>query len=250
MNLVGKTVLITGAAKRIGRQIALQLAREGCAILVHYRTSKKQAQSLCSEIHALGGEAFLTQVDFSSSRPRSFTQVLNKWVKELYRIVPQIDVLINNAAIFYRTPFESIRESDWDEYMDVNLKWPFFLSREIGLRMKKKKSGKIINLLDWVAERPRKDFLPYSVSKAGLAAATKGLAKILAPDVQVMGIAPGPILPAEHSSPAEQKMAAQRSLLKRFGAPSDIADAVVLALKCDFMTGSVIYVDGGASLAV
>ena len=113
-----------------------------------------------------------------------------------------------------------------------------------------RKSGKIINLVDWTGERPYPDFLPYAISKAGLICATKGLAKVLAPHVQVMGIAPGPILPAEKISPARSKKAVEHSLLKRFGNPEEIAETARFLIEgTDFMTGSIVYVDGGASIA-
>ena len=114
--------------------------------------------------------------------------------------------------------------------------------------MLRRKSGKIINLVDWVAERPYPDFLPYAISKAGLTAATRGLAKALAPHVQVNGIAPGPILPAEKVSAASRKKALRHSLLKRYGNPSDIANAVIYLMENDFVTGSILHVDGGASI--
>jgi pteridine reductase len=247
MQLRGKTVLITGAARRVGRQIAKTLAKRGALLVIHYHRSKKEALNVQEELANLGAEVFLVQADFSA---KNTAKTVENFVRDVYKAVPRVDVLVNNAAIFYPTPFGKISEKDWDNFMTVNLKAPFFLSQAVGLRMLKQKSGKIINLLDWVGERPYADFLPYSISKAGLIAATKGLAKALAPHIQVAGVAPGPVLPAVGGmSKKAMKKAAERPLLKRFGSPEDIAAAVQFLIEgTDFITGSMISVEGGATL--
>ena len=256
VKLSGKVVLITGAARRIGRSIALCLAARGAVIAAHYNTGIREAQQLKSEIEKQGGEAHLFQSDFSlpagrqafSGRP--ILPIIQKFLKKVYDEVGRVDVLINNAAIFYPTPFGKVTEQDWDHFLTLNLKTPFFLAQEIGKKMLARKSGKIINLVDWTGERPYPDFLPYAISKAGLIAATKGLAKALAPHVQVAGIAPGPILPAEKISPARRQKAVAHSLLKRYGSPEDIAETVRFLIEgTDFITGSIFSVDGGASVA-
>lgn len=234
---------MTGAARRIGREIALTLARAGADIVVHYRSSSQEASSLQKQIESLGRKAYLVRAELSSQAS------VKKFAAEVFRKTDSVDLLINNASIFYSTPFPKIREKDWDAFMEINLKAPFFLSQIFGEKMLKRRSGKIINLVDWMGERPSANYLPYCISKAGLIAATKGLAKVLAPYVQVVGIAPGPILPAEKASPKERKKAAERSLLKRYGNPKDIARSVkFLSEGTDFMTGSILYVEGGAAL--
>lgn len=254
MNLEGKTALITGSARRIGREIALTLAHSGADVVVHYRNSSREALSLKGQIESLGRKAYLVRAELSSQSS------VKKFAAEVFRKTDSVDLLINNASIFYATPFPRIQEKDWDAFMDSNLKAPFFLSQIFGEKMAKRRSGKIINLVDWMGERPSVNYLPYCISKAGLIAATKGLAKVLAPYVQVAGIAPGPILPAEwrgspkgrpaeKATPKEQKKAAERSLLKRYGNPKDIAQAVKFLVSSDFVTGSILYVEGGASLA-
>lgn len=243
MTLAGKNVLITGAARRIGREIALTLARSGAHILIHYKHSKPEALSLLAEVKRLGGQGFIFKMDFS--KPAG----IKKFCAQVYQTAGPVDVLVNNASIFYPTPLAKITDKNWDDFLTVNLKSPFFLSKEIGLQMFKRKSGKIINLLDWTAERPYADFLPYCISKAGLLAATRGLAKALAPYVQVNGIAPGPILPPEFLDRKKAKAKADKTLLRRFGCPQDIAQAVkYLTEGTDYVTGAVIPVDGGASL--
>lgn len=246
MELHGRTALITGAAKRIGRAIALALAEGGADIVVHYRSSRREALALKDEINSLGVKAYLVSSDFSFPK-KSVESEAKRLVRKVYKLVSSVDILVNNASNFYPSAFGRIREKEWDDLMAVNLKAPFFLSQEIGARMVRKKSGKIINLVDWAGFRPYKDYLPYSISKAGLIAATKGLAKVLAPHVQVIGIAPGPILAAKGMTSEQMKAATDRTLLKRIGDPGDIARTVLFAVRdTDFMTGAVIPVEGGA----
>ncbi len=247
MELKGKTVLITGAAKRIGREIALTLAARGARILLHYRSSKKEAFALHSEICDAGGDALVFQANFSAL---SLDPAIRRFVGEVYKQAGRVDVLINNASDFYPTPFGQITEKDWDDLLVSNLKAPFFLAQEIGMRMVKQKSGKIVNMLDWTAERPSEDYLPYCIAKGGLLTATRGLAKVLAPHVQVVGIEPGPILPPSGTNASKKSKAAQKTLLKRFGHPNDIAAAVRFFVEStDFVTGVCLPVDGGALLA-
>ena len=249
MELQGRNVLITGAAQRIGREIALALARRGATILIHSRKSRKEAVELREEIESLGSEALLFSADFSWAR-KPLLPMIKNFVKGLYRKVPRVDVLVNNAALFYPTPFGKISEKDWDNFLTVNLKAPFFLAQEIGVRMVKQGAGKIINLVDWTALRPSVNYLPYAISKAGLAAATQGLAKALAPQVQVLSIAPGPILPAKGATPKAAKAIAQKTLLKRYGAPRDIAATIRFFIEdTDFITGAFLPVVGGAHIA-
>ncbi|MEC8359345.1 MAG: SDR family oxidoreductase, partial [SAR324 cluster bacterium] len=140
-------------------------------------------------------------------------------------------------------------ESEWDHLISLNLKAPFFLSQLVGASMLKGGQGKIVNIVDVAAERPWPQFLPYCASKAGLVSLTKGLAKALAPAVQVNAIAPGTMLPPPESSSFSQDLAIERSLLKKMGRPDDIAKAVIYFLENDFVTGTVLPVDGGRILA-
>ncbi|HXV27832.1 MAG TPA: SDR family oxidoreductase [bacterium] len=247
MDLHGKNVLITGSARRIGREIAIKLARSGACLLLHYNHSESQARSLKKEIESLSAKALLFRCDLSP-RGKPLVSTLQTFFKQLNRAVPRIDILINNASVFYPTPFGKITEKDWDHFMTVNLKAPFFLSQAVGQRMLRQKSGKIINLLDAAVSRPQADYLPYAISKAGLWTATAGLAKALAPYVQVNGIAPGPILPSKGMTPRGRRAIVKKTLLKRFGHPEDIAEAVRFLIEgTDFITGTVIPVDGGMS---
>ncbi len=244
MNLDGKNVLITGAAVRLGRAIALELAGAGANILIHYRKSSREAKSLQKEIEALRCCAFLCPFDFTNaplSKIRSFVK----------NLPAPVDVLVNNAAIYYPTPLAKMDEPDWDNFLTTNLKSPVLLARELGLQMVKRKEGVIINMADIAGEKPFLNYLPHSISKAGMIAATRGLAKELAPFVRVNAVAPGPILepPQGFASAAQKKKIAEATLLKRFGNGDNIASAVRFLIENDFVTGEMIRVDGGKSLA-
>ncbi len=239
MEIQGKTALITGCAKRIGRALALGLAAEGMNLILHYHHSRGEAKQTLKMVERLGVKAYLLQADLGKfSELRRFTrQALDK---------RKIHLLINNASVFYPTPLGKVREKDWDSFFNLHAKAPFFLSQEIGLAMRRQKEGKIINILDWIAFRPRTDFIPYCASKAALSSLTEGLAKALAPHVQVNAIAPGPILPASFSTAEKNRKVIQRTPLKRFGDPADIVEAVRFLVKStDFVTGTVLPVDGG-----
>lgn len=244
MEIQGKTALVTGSAKRIGRAVALALAAEGMNLILHCRRSRREAEETRKTAERLGVRARLLQADLEKYSE------LQRFIRQAFRASPKIHVLINNASVFYKTPLGKVREKDWDSFLDTNLKAPFFLSQAIGLAMFRQKEGKIINLIDWTAFRPYTNYLPYGTSKAGLVALTKGLAKAFAPYVQVNGIAPGPILPAAGATREEIRKVLKRTPLKRFGDPSDIAEAVRFLVKStDFVTGAVLPVDGGSLIA-
>lgn len=244
MEIQGKTALVTGAAKRIGRAIALLLASEGMNLLLHYGRSRREAVRTQKEAERFGVRVHLLQADLAE-----FSEV-RRLLREAYRRAPRIHLLVNNASVFYKTPLGRVREKEWNEFFNVNLKAPFFLAQEIGLRMFRQKEGKIINLADWTAFRPYSQYLPYCASKAGLVALTQGLAKVLAPHVQVNAIAPGPILRAAGTTKEDEKRVLRRTPLKRYGEPGDIAEAVrFLVQSSDFVTGAVLPVDGGNLIA-
>lgn len=240
MEIQGKTALVTGAAKRIGRAISLVLASEGMNLLLHYHKSFREVRETQDAAERFGVRVQLIRADLGR-----FSE-LSQLIRTAFRLSPRIHLLINNASVFYKTPLGKVREKDWDRFFAVNLKAPFFLAQAIGLRMFRSREGKIINLIDWTAFRPYTQYLPYCASKAALVTVTQGLAKILAPHVQVNGIAPGPILPASGVPPAENRRVIQRTPLKRFGEPGDIAEAVRFLVKAtDFVTGAILPVDGG-----
>ncbi len=244
MHLQGKTIIITGAAVRLGRAIALELAGTGARLFCHYHASHKQAQTLERELRDLGSECHWYQADLTGMSQ------IKKLVDEAYVRMGRIDVLINNAAVFYKTPLGTVSEEDWDSFMNLNLKAPFFLAQEASRFMLKQGSGKIVNIADAGAVRMFPAYLPYSISKAGLVALTTGLAKALAPKIQVNCINPGPVLMPQDVSEQERAFALEQTLLKREGRPADIARTVRFVLEgTDYMTGAVIPVDGGRQIA-
>lgn len=243
MQLKGKGIAITGSAVRLGRAICLELVKTGAHLFCHYHSSKKEANSLERELWKSGSVHFFYQAELKDA---ASARALIKRAKEQ---LGRIDVLINNAAIFYKTPLGQVDEQDWESFFNLNLKVPFFLSQEAGLLMKEQKSGKIINIGDAGAERPFPAYLPYSMTKAGLVNMTKGLAKALAPEVQVNCINPGPVIMPESHSASEIKFALDQTLLKREGSAEDIARTVRFVLEgTDFMTGAIIPVDGGRQI--
>ena len=242
MEIEGKVALVTGAARRVGRAIALALAERGAELVIHYLDSEREAQEVLALAKQAGGRPVAVRGDVSISAD------VNRIVETALQAFGRIEILVNNAAIFYRTPFEKLTEEDWDLFLDVNLKGPFLLCRKVGEIMIRQGRGKIINLADIAGRKVWAEYIPYSVSKAGLIALTKGLAKALAPAVQVNAIAPGAVLLPDGTTPDERERAIRRIPLDRLGSPEDIARAAVYLIENDFITGEILTVDGGQHL--
>ncbi len=242
MQIKGKNILVTGAAKRVGQTIALALAEKGSNILLHYNTSKDEAEKTASSIRTMGVQCETYKADLAKS-----SDIL-RMTKEIFTKFQSVDVLINSASLFYKTPFKDVNESDWNKLIDANLKGPFLLSKEIGNRMFEGAGGKIINIADWSGFRPYRDYSPYCVSKGGLITLTKTLARDLAPKVSSNAIAPGPVLLPPDFTEEEKQKVIEKTLLRRIGSPQDIANAVLFLLDNDFINGTVLVVDGGRSI--
>ena len=242
MELIGKTALVTGAAKRVGRGIALGLAAKGVNIVLHYNGSQTDAQKTSVEITALGAKCILIGADLSEVGD------IQKMLGELKKKSVVIDFLVNSASLYFKTPVATANEEQWDELMSVNLKAPYLLSVALGREMAKGKGGKIINIADWSGFKPYKDFMAYCASKGGLITLTKSLARDFAPKVDANAVAPGPVLPPPDMSDAEKEAVAKTTALERWGKPEDIANAVTFLLESDFVNGIVLVVDGGRSI--
>lgn len=242
MDIEGKVALVTGAAKRVGRSIALALAERGAELVAHYHTSDREAQEVLALAKKLGGKPVAVRADLAVPGE------IGAMVEAAMRAFGRVDILVNSAAIFYRTTFPTLTEADWDRFLAVNLKAPFLLCRQVGEIMCRQGHGKIVNVTDIAGTKVWADFIPYSVSKAGLLALTTGLAKALAPAVQVNAIAPGTVLLPAGSAPDEQARAVERVPLRRLGSPEDIARAALYLIESDFVTGEVLTVDGGQRL--
>jgi pteridine reductase len=243
MDLKGKVALVTGASRRIGRAIALDLAAHGVTVAVHYRSSQTEADAVVAEMVAKGrsAQAFRANLESVGEIEQLVAKVLDNFGR--------IDILVNSASIFAPTPLAEISEHDWDANLDTNLKAPFFLSKFAAAAMRKQGAGKIINLGDWAGIRPFKDYLPYSVSKSGLIGLTKALAKELAPEVQVNCIALGMVIPPESYSKEEVGRLVSRTLTKKIGTPEDVSRAVLFFCETDYATGSILTLEGGRLLS-
>src|SRR5262245_48966666 len=233
MDINGKVALITGSAKRIGRQIALELARKGARIAVHYKSSANEAKEVAGD----SGEIF--QADLTD------TASIDVLFRDLEKKLGRLDILVNSASVFSPASADAATPDHWDAQMDTNAKAPFFMAQHAARLMRRTGAGKIINIADVAGEVIWPAYLPYSVSKAALIAVNRGLAKAYAPQIQVNAIAPGPVLFPEDYSEEQKRAAIERTLLKREGSPRDIVKAVVFLIENDYITGDVIHVDGG-----
>lgn len=239
-----KNILITGAAKRIGASCARMLHKQGHNIFLHYRSSKQQASRLCQELNAIRPDsAKIIQADLLNMNE------LASMVEEVKASWGKLDVLINNASAFYPQPVEEVTEQDWDALLGSNLKAPFFLTQSFN-ELLVKSQGCVVNIIDIHAERGLKDYPVYSITKAGLSAMTKVLAKELGSNVRVNGVSPGAVMWPEADMTAQQKAEiVDRVALKRTGEADDIAKAVKFLVEdSPYVTGQIITVDGGRTL--
>lgn len=241
-------ILVTGAAKRVGAVIARTLHAAGANVIVHCNRSRAEADALMKELNAIRGKsASVVQGDLLAYN--ALKGLIDHAASEFGRL----DGLVNNASAFYPTPVGSIDEDSWSELMDSNLKAPLFLSQAAAPYLRKTR-GSIVNIVDIHAERPLKDFVVYTIAKAGLAGLTRSLALELGPDIRVNGVAPGAILwPSSGNTfpESEQKRIVSQTPLQRIGSPEDVASAVkYLMLDAPFVSGQILAVDGGRGLVV
>ena len=238
------TILITGAAKRIGAACARFLHENGANMLIHFHRSQADAEKLCLELNSIRPDsARLIQGNLADMAG------LDSIAKRAVEQWGGIDALINNASAFYPTPFEDADEQQWNELLDSNLKAPFFLAQKLAGALSERK-GCIINMVDIHAERGLPGHSIYCVAKAGLVAMTRILAKELGPDIRVNAIAPGAILwPETGLAEAEKDQVLERVPLQRTGSPDDIAKAMLYLIKgAQYMTGQILTLDGGRTL--
>lgn len=244
MRLDHRTVFITGGAKRIGSHLARALAHRGANLVINYRYSSADAQGVVRELRQIGVDALAVPGDVSNA-----ADVQRMMASALERF-GRIDVLINNAAVYFKTPFAQLTESEWDLALGINLKGSFLCARAVADHMRARGDGKIINFADWAGMRPYPEYLPYCVSKAGVIALTQALAQELAPSIQVNCIAPGPILLPEDMDESERERVIRATPLKRIGSPEDIVQTVLFLIEgTDFATGGTYLVDGGRFIA-
>ncbi|MBF8268982.1 MAG: Pteridine reductase [Gammaproteobacteria bacterium] len=238
-----KTVLITGAAGRIGAVIARLLHAETMDIVIHYRHSAAGAAALVRELNQIRPRS-ATAVQADLVKPGATTHIIASAVTFNNRL----DVLINNASSFYPTPVVTTTEEQWQDLIDTNMKAPFFLAQQAAPHLRTQ-SGCIINITDIHGQRPLRTYPVYSAAKAGLVMLTQALAKELAPEIRVNGIAPGAILWPEELAQEVKDKILSRTVLGYKGEPADIARAVKFLIEdADYMTGQILTIDGGRSL--
>jgi len=243
----GKTVLITGGARRVGAAICRRLHLAGANLMLHYHTSAGEARLLQAELnHMRPDSVALIQADLLDIAK------LPAVVEQTVQTYGQLDALVNNASSFFQTPIGDITAANWNDLLGTNLQAPLFLAQAAAPALKRAQ-GAIVNITDIHAERPLKNFVVYSIAKAGLMGLTRSLARELAPEVRVNAVAPGPILWPDDESFDE--LSRQRIIshtpLRREGTPDDIARAVhFLLADADYITGETINVDGGRNMAM
>jgi len=239
--LAGRVALVTGAGKRLGRAVALRLAEEGADVALHYGKSAAEAREVVAEIEKLGRRAAAVSAELTN------VPAIQKLVADTAAHFGRLDILINSAANFLQTKFGETPEASWDASLDTNLKAPFFCAQAAAPHLAKSGHGVIINFADIGGLLGWREFLPHSLSKAGVILMTRILAKELAPRVRVNAIAPGTItMPGD--PPEWQRDFIRRAPLQRTGTPQDIADAVIFLISAEFVTGHVLVVDGGRTL--
>ncbi len=240
---IPKAALVTGAAKRIGRTIALALAQDGYAVAIHYNSSAKDAEAVVDEIVKAGGKAIALKADLAIE-----AEVLTLLPRAKAALGP-LGLLVNNASLFDRDEIKTVTRKSWDAHMEANLRAPFVLIQGLAAQLPAASEGVVVNILDERVLNLTPHFVSYTVSKAGLWALTQSLALALAPRIRVNGIGPGPTLPSPRQSQEQFDRQAGAMPLKRGADPGDVAAAVRFIIAARSMTGSILMLDGGQHLA-
>ena len=234
--------VVTGAARRVGREIALAMAERGLAVVVHHGTSAVEANVLVNRICSQGGTAVAVSADLRD--PRAAAMAVFEAAAEL----GEVTTLINSAAVFQNRALPWVDLYHCNVHLSVNLLAPIFLAQQFIRQLGEGQRGHIINILDWRAQRPGADHLVYTATKAALSSVTKSLALQLAPLIQVNGLAPGAILPPEDRTNWHEQRAITSIPLKRTGSPKALVDAINFLLDANFITGEILNVTGGEEL--
>lgn len=242
MELLGKVALVTGGAHRVGRALALGLARAGADVIVHYNASAAEAERTAGEVRTLGVHARTVRADFS--KDIDFASLIAPIRREFGRL----DVLVNSASVMERGPCDTLTVAAWDRVLAINLRAPFFLSQAAAPLLAAHGGGAIINIADLSAFQTWPSYVHHAVSKAGLVHLTRQLARALGPAVRVNGIAPGTVLEPEDHDEADGAGGPDRGIVLRPGDPDDVVHALMFLLGNEFVTGQVLTVDGGRRL--
>lgn len=240
MTLKGKTILITGAARRLGKFFALAAARAGADVFVHFNASSEEAEETAREIRRMGVNAWCLPADLSQA------QMVMQVLDTAWNIQP-VDILVNSASLFDPLTAEQTTLDAWQKHMAVNLTAPFLLSQSLAQKLHPDKPGKIINILDWRALRPGADHFPYTISKAGLAALTRSSAIAFAPHITVNGLALGAILPPSSGSVSTSFL--EDIPAGRWAELDEVKQTFLFLLEAPaYITGEMIHLDGGRHL--
>jgi NAD(P)-dependent dehydrogenase (short-subunit alcohol dehydrogenase family) len=237
-----KTVLITGAAKRLGRAIALDLAKHGWDIALHFNASQVEAADTAERVRMAGRRVALLKADLDNERDTSV--LIGRAVAEL----GHLSALVNSASIFESDDWASVSRASWDRHMAINLRAPFVLSQEFARQLPKSAQGAIVNIIDQRVLKPTPQFLSYSASKAALYWLNTTLAQALAPRIRVNAVAPGPTMINARQSEAHFRRQREATVLGTGAEPQDVCDAVRYLLTAPAVTGQMIAVDGGQHL--
>lgn len=235
------SALVTGAARRIGRAIALELARAGFDVAVHHNSSEAAAAEAVREVQALGRRAVALRADLTNETE---TRHL---VPDAAAAIGPLTLLVNNASVFEDDRVGALSRDSWDRHIETNLRAPIVLAEAFASQAPD--GASIVNLLDQRVRKPDPRFFSYGLSRAGLWWATRTLAQALAPRIRVNAVGPGPTLPSIHQSPEEFAAEARNTLLQRPGDPAEVAKAVLYLVDAPLVTGQMIAVDGGQHLA-
>ena len=242
VNLSGKTALVTGGARRVGKALAVALGRAGAEVVINYNSSAKEAEETVRELEAAGVRATSFQADVSKKSD------IDALIEHIEKKHGRLDTLVNSASLFERAKFADITEEDWRSVLDVNLTGPFLLSQAALPLLEAGEGSNIINIVDLAAIQPWPSYAHHSVSKAGLMQLTKVMARALAPKVRVNAIAPGTVLPPDGYDGTGGDGTSDRRVVEPTGTPDDVVKAMFYLLESPFVTGQTIIVDGGRTL--
>ena len=238
MNLRDRVAIVTGGGRRVGKALALALAKRGAVVAVHYNTSETGAREVVASLGESGGraEAFGADLTHPDAPAELVARVVGRF--------GSLDVLVNSAAIMERTPFGETSAAQFERIIALNLRAPYFLAQAAAPHLRKSR-GAIVNIADLAAFETWPGYIPHGVSKSGIVYLTKALARVLAPDVRVNGIAPGTVLLPDDWTKDDEARLNETTPLKRQGSPDDVAAAMLFLLDADYITGETIIVDGG-----